>query len=88
MVPQNMPPAPAFPAHDARLIRYQDVLAKLSANQLPGTAHQLSAGSMPNVSDGWISEGDDVEEIKDHPFAKSEDVGPLIGGFADADGVD
>jgi len=84
-----MPPAPAFPAHDARLIRYQDVLAKLSANQLAGTAHQLSAGSTPNVSDGWISEGDDVEEeIKDHALAKSEDVGPLVGGFADADGVD
>jgi len=90
MVPQNVTPAPAaaFPAHDARLLRYQDVLAKLSTRGHPNTARQISADSTPNISDGWISEGDDVEEVKGHLLDKSKDVGSLLGGFADADGVD
>ncbi|KAH8587143.1 late endosomal/lysosomal adaptor and MAPK and MTOR activator-domain-containing protein [Bisporella sp. PMI_857] len=90
MVPQNMPPTPvaAFPAQDARISRYQDVLAKLSANGLTHSAPHLSVDNTPPISDGWISEEDDVEEAKGHGLVKSEDVGPLLGGFADADGVD
>jgi len=87
MVPQNMPPTPStvFPAQDARLLRYQDVLAKMSAKGDSSTTNQLSAESTPNISDGWISEEDDAVEDKGSRAVKSKDVGPLVGGFADAD---
>jgi len=89
MVPQTLPPATgtAFPAHDARLLRYQDVLAKMSARGQSIKTNQLSAESIPNMSDGWISEGDDVEEGQVNKDVKSEVVGPLLGGFADAENV-
>jgi len=87
MVPQNMPSTPStvFPAQDARLLRYQDVLAKMSTKGDSSTTNQLSAESTLNMSDGWISEEDDAEEGKDQRAVKSKDVGRLVGGFADAD---
>lgn len=90
MVHQNVPPAPnsGFPAQDARLLRYQDVLTKIHTNTQSAKATHLSAESVPNISDGWISEEDDAEEIKGRPPIKSADVGPLLGGFADADAMD
>jgi hypothetical protein len=84
MVPQKVAPAPgtAFPGQDARLVRYQDVLTKISANgQSISSAHQ-SPDNTPNISDGWISEEDDTEG---RVPAKPADVGPLLGGFADAE---
>jgi len=89
MTTQNMPSAPStvFSAQDARLLRYQDVLAKMSS-QRQFTTNQLSAGNTPNISDGWISEEDDVEDGKGQRSVKSKAVGPLIGGFADAEAVD
>jgi len=89
LVPQTLPPTTgtAFPAHDARLVRYQDVLAKMSARGQSTKANQLSAESTPNMSDGWISEGDDVEEGQVNKSLKSGGVGPLLGGFADAENV-
>ncbi|KAG9240209.1 late endosomal/lysosomal adaptor and MAPK and MTOR activator-domain-containing protein [Calycina marina] len=88
MVPQNMALAPTLPAHAARMTRYQDVLSKLSANEQQRPAQHVSADSTPNVSDGWTSEGDDADEINVHALVKSEQLGPLVGGFADADSVD
>lgn len=86
MVQQNVPPPPntVFPAQDARLLRYQDVLAKMSINDqskaLPPTAENT-----PNISDGWISEEDVAGEPKTEEPIKSDNVGPLLGGFADAE---
>jgi len=87
MVPQNVLPTTTttFPAQDARLLRYQDVLAKMSAHDESGKTKQLPAENTLNISDGWISENDDIEEIKGSRAVKLEDVGPLLGGFADAE---
>jgi hypothetical protein len=85
-VPQNGTPAPTvFPAQDAKILRYRDVLAKMSTqDQLSKTKH-ASADNTPIVSDGWMSEDDDMEEMKRHKPVKSEGIGPLLGGFADAE---
>jgi len=90
MVPQNVPPPTStlFSAQDARLLRYQDVLAKISTKGQSTKTTHLSAESTPNMSDGWISEEDDEDEIKGRPPIKSADVGPLLGGFADAEAMD
>ena len=87
MVPQNVPPTSSaiFHGQDARLLRYQDVLTKITANgQSTNINHQL-ADSTPNISDGWISEEDDAEV---GPLAKPADARSLLGGFADAETVD
>lgn len=85
MVPQSVPPAPnaGFSAQDARLLRYQDVLAKMSTND-QSKALPPAAENIPNISDGWISEEDGAGEPKSDEAMKS-DVGPLLGGFADAE---
>lgn len=89
MVPQNLPPPTSttdFSA-DTRLLRYQDVLAKMSASTASSTANQQASDAMPNVSDGWASD-DDEDEVKDSfTPVKSKGVGPLLGGFADAETV-
>jgi hypothetical protein len=91
MIPQNAPPASngVFPAQDARLLRYQDVLAKMTMQRQP-TTNLSSAESTPNLSDGWISEEEDeAKESKGQLAIKSKAVGqPLLGGFADAETVD
>ncbi|RDL36963.1 Uncharacterized protein BP5553_04396 [Venustampulla echinocandica] len=87
MVPQTgpSPASTVFPAQDAKILRYQDVLAEMSAHDQPSKARQVSAENTPNVSDGWISEDDDGEEMKRYKPVKSEGIGPLLGGFADAE---
>lgn len=87
MVPQTgpSPASTVFPAQDAKILRYQDVLAEMSAHDEPSRVKQLSAENTPNVSDGWISEDDDREEMKRYKPIKSEGIGPLLGGFADAE---
>ncbi len=93
LVPQNSIPASAspsatttvFPAQDAKLVRYQDVLSKTSASDPSGKPSQFSTAHMPVASDGWISDDDDMEEMKGHTPVKSEGIGPLLGGFADAE---
>jgi len=86
MVPQNVPRAQStiFTGQDARLLRYQDLLAKMSAHERSTATKRLSAESASNISDGWVSEEEDTGEIKDSKAIKSEDIGPLLGGFADA----
>lgn len=39
----------------------------------------------PSASEGWISGEDDIEEMKSCRPVKSNGIGPLLGGFADAD---
>lgn len=88
MVPQTLPPPASttvFPAHDARFLRYQDVLAKVSALDLSSQPNQYPTDSTPNFSDGWISDEEEIEESKIHTPIKSEGIGPLLGGFADAE---
>lgn len=87
MVPQKVAPAPgtAFPGQDARLVRYQDVLTKISANGQSINSTYQSADNTPNISDGWISEEDDTEG---RVLAKSADVGPLLGGFGDVEAME
>ncbi|TVY52482.1 hypothetical protein LCER1_G007553 [Lachnellula cervina] len=87
LVPQNgTPTSPAvFPAQDAKLQRYQDVLANMSTQDQSNQTKRASADNTPIVSDGWISEDDDMEETKRHTPVKSEGIGPLLGGFADAE---
>jgi hypothetical protein len=86
-VPQNGGPTPypVFPAQDAKILRYQDVLAKMSTQDQSSKTKRASSDNTPIVFDGWISEDDDVEEMKRHTPVKSEGIGPLLGGFADAE---
>lgn len=87
MVPQKVQPTPnaGFPGQDARLLRYQDVLTKISANGESKDKFHLSVDNTPYTSDGWISEEDEADS---EPPAKPANVGPLLGGFADAEAVD
>jgi len=87
LVPQNGAPTPAagFPAQDAKILQYQDVLAKMSTQDQSNRTRLASADNTPIVSDGWISEEEDMEEMKRHTPVKSEGIGPLLGGFADAE---
>jgi hypothetical protein len=87
MVPQNTSPAPdaVFPAQDARLLRYQDVLAKMSTHD-QSKALPLAPDHIHNISDGWTSEEDGLGEPKSGETAvKSDNAGPLLGGFSDAE---
>lgn len=88
MVPQNLPPPAStavFPAQDARFLRYQDVLARVSAPDASSKANQYHAESIPNPEDGWASDEEDMEESKIHSPVKSDGIGSLLGGFADAE---
>ena len=87
MIPQSVPPTPnpVFPAQDARLLRYQDVLAKMSTNDQSKALLPFAAENMPNISDGWVSEDEGAGEPKSDELVKSDNVGPLLGGFADAE---
>jgi hypothetical protein len=87
MAPQVIQPptATAFPAQDARLLHYQDVLAKMSKIETSTKTNQFPAELTQEASDGWLSEDEQVEEIKTYTLVKSEGVGPLLGGFSDAD---
>jgi len=89
MVPQNnvQPSATTspFPVQDARLLRYQDVLAKISTPDTATKPNQYVAENTPAPSEGWMSDEDDLEEMQSHKPIKSDGVGPLLGGFADAE---
>jgi hypothetical protein len=56
----------------------------MSAHDQSGKPKQFPDENTPNASDGWISDEDDVEEMKSYMPVKSDGVGPLLGGFADA----
>ena len=57
-------------------------MTKISANGKSNDKSHLPADNTPYTSDGWISEEDDTEG---EPPAKPANVGPLLGGFADAE---
>ncbi|CAG8953609.1 hypothetical protein HYFRA_00010068 [Hymenoscyphus fraxineus] len=87
MVPPNGQTAASsiFPAQNAKILRYQDLLAKMSSDDQSIRAKPLSAENTPNVSDGWLSEEDDLEEMKSYRPVKSDGIGPLLGGFENAE---
>ena len=89
LVSQNSTPAPssALPAHDARFLRYQTVLAKMSAHNQSSIAKQHPNENTPSASEGWMSGDDEGEEMKSCKPVKSDGIGPILGGFADADSV-
>lgn len=88
MVPQNNVPPSAtttFPVQDARLLRYQDVLAKISTPDIATKPNQYLAENTPAPSEGWISDEEDPEDMQSHKPVKSDGIGPLLGGFGDAE---
>ena len=89
MMPQSALSGPntVFPGHDARLLRYNDVLAKLSSSD-QSKRLLFSSESTPNTSDGWISEEEGLLEPKMLNPVRSKNVGPLLGGFSDAENMD
>lgn len=46
--------------------------------------HQTNENT-PSASEGWNSGEDEMEEMKNCRPVKSDGIGPLLGGFADAD---
>lgn len=87
LVPQSGQPSHStvFPAQDARLLRYQDVLAKLSDNEPSTKSNRFASENTQIASDGWALEDEDAEEMKGYKPVKSDGIGPLLGGFGDAD---
>ncbi|KAI5866022.1 late endosomal/lysosomal adaptor and MAPK and MTOR activator-domain-containing protein [Durotheca rogersii] len=75
---QRAQPAP-FSSQDVRLVRYQNILSKLSAN-----------GEDAGLEDGqgtaeWLLSEDDAFELPGKPPSiRDEAGGPLVGTFADA----
>jgi hypothetical protein len=89
MVSQNPPPTSTVPAtHDTRFLRYQDVLAKMPPQDRTSKSKQYPNENTPSASEGWLSDDDEVEEVKGCTPVKSEGIGPLLGGFADADSAE
>ncbi|RQM05936.1 hypothetical protein DH86_00002497 [Scytalidium sp. 3C] len=87
MVPQNAPRGPPtlHPDQDPRVLRYQDVLAKLYNQHQPPPEIQLTSDSPQKTDDGWMSEEDEATESSSYKRVKSDGIGPLLGGFADVD---
>ncbi|KAH8816018.1 late endosomal/lysosomal adaptor and MAPK and MTOR activator-domain-containing protein [Xylogone sp. PMI_703] len=87
MVPQNAyrGPPTIYPDQDPRLLKYQDVLAKLYSQHQPSPEIQLTSDNPQKVDDGWMSEEDETTESSSYKRVKSDDIGPLLGGFADVD---
>ncbi|CAD6446910.1 5e9f37c6-c6d1-4496-9dd5-282302e1138e [Sclerotinia trifoliorum] len=81
----SLSPVTMYNGQDARLLRYQEVLAKMPSQDKSSNTKQTPVEGTHPVSDGWISDDEDVEEMKRYKPVKSEDVGPLLGGFADAE---
>ncbi|RDW75239.1 hypothetical protein BP6252_06381 [Coleophoma cylindrospora] len=75
----------SFAGQDTRILRYQDILAKVTANTQKEALPQFQSTSNTTATDGWISDEDDLEEAKTFSPVKSADLGPLVGGFADAE---
>ncbi|QSZ36223.1 hypothetical protein DSL72_007349 [Monilinia vaccinii-corymbosi] len=87
MAPPNVPRAAVkiFTGPDGRLLRYEDVLAEMPTQHGSSNTKQTPVEGTHPFADGWISDDEDVEEMKKYKMVKSEDMGPLLGGFADAE---
>jgi len=87
MVPQSSQRSPAttFSGQDARLLQYQDVLAKLSTDDISDMSVLRSAGDMSQSASDWPSDDEEEENSKKFQPVKPMDIGPLLGGFADVE---
>jgi len=83
MAPQNSQrgPSTTYTGQDARLLRFQDVLAKMSTE--PDSTEEQPTGSVSPEGDGWIVNGEETDASNDFKVVKSTEIGPLLGGFAD-----
>lgn len=73
-----------LPAHDARFLRYQGVLAKMTAYDQSSRTKQHANENASSASEGWMSGEDEIEEMKHCRPVKSDGIGPLLGGFTDS----
>jgi len=86
MVPQNPQrtlPTPAFAGHDARILQYQDVLAKISKADSLDTPD----GNALDDPEDWLSDHDDEEALRSVRVVTPSST-RLQGGFADIEGKD
>lgn len=74
-------PSTTFTGQDARLVRFQDVLAKMSAE--PESSEDLPTDAVSPEGEGWIVNGEETDASNDFKVVKSKEIGPLLGGFAD-----
>jgi len=83
MVPQTSQrgSTTTYTAHDARLLRFQDVLAKMSTE--PNSMEEPPTDAVSPECDGWIVNGDETGADNEFKVVKSEEIGPLLGGFTD-----
>ncbi|KAI9745142.1 MAG: hypothetical protein M1818_001420 [Claussenomyces sp. TS43310] len=84
MVPQNsqrVPSLPTFSGHDARLLQYRDVLAKLSNinddSEDPGE-------DVSNEVIDWLSDNEEEDDLQSVRVVKPSSE-RLLGGFADVE---
>jgi len=85
MVSQNLQRSPAtnYSGQEARLAQYQDVMSKLSSEDLYENFSEPAIVSSRQDAD-WPSDDEDDEETSPKsPRITKPDVGPLLGGFAD-----
>ena len=85
MIPQNLqrPPITAYSGQEARLAQYQDVLAKLSSENLYENFSEPAIVRHGQDAD-WPSDDEEDDEVSPKsPRITKPDVGPLLGGFAD-----
>jgi hypothetical protein len=85
MVPQNLqrPPVTTYSGQEARLAQYQDVLSKLSSENLYENFSEPAIVTHGQDED-WPSDDEEDEEVSaKSPRITKPDVGPLLSGFAD-----
>jgi len=83
LFPHNSPrgPSTTYTAQDARLLRFQDVLAKMSTEQ--DSTEEMPTEAVSPEGDGWIVNGEETDASNDFKVVKSKEIGPLLGGFTE-----
>lgn len=79
MVSQTSPrtPPPVFTGQDARLLQYQDVLAKLPSSK--AHSYDDDSGQATVGGNDWLS--DDDEDDDDEPVRVVKPSGPILSSF-------
>lgn len=49
----------------------------------PDSIEELPAGTVSQEADGWIVNGGETDASNDFKVVKTEEIGPLLGGFTD-----
>lgn len=84
MIPQNVQHSPitTYSGQEARLTQYQEVISKLSSDNLYEEFSQPTPCNGAQDPD-WLSDDEEDEISGKSPRITKPDVGPLLGGFAD-----